>query len=202
MPKDRQPWPLKWILLAILLAIVPYTIVTLRYRKEGPAFQPYEDMKSRANVARLLSAGFQRVPLPAQRPADGRQAPGGAAVVSAPGGLPAELRSTLVEAPLLPAEITGVAALPAGRANQDYQIEFTCVLPTDHQQLGGADLYLKGDDLVLVPTFERVGGALLTRTRHTVVLVTIPAGTLRPGRFTLTLLGEKASRTWPVEFRP
>ena len=37
---------------------MPYTILTLRYRKPGPAFQPYEDMKNRTNVARLLSAWF------------------------------------------------------------------------------------------------------------------------------------------------
>ncbi|MBI4622331.1 MAG: hypothetical protein HY736_03790 [Verrucomicrobia bacterium] len=33
-PKDRQPWPMKWIALAILLVIVPYTFLTLHYRKQ------------------------------------------------------------------------------------------------------------------------------------------------------------------------
>ena len=107
-PKDRQPWPMKWIALAILLVIVPYTFLTLHYRKQGPAFRPYEDMKNRAGVIRLLSAGFQRIPLAAQRPADPTGATA-AATFMAPGGLPAELAATLVEPPLLPAEILTVS---------------------------------------------------------------------------------------------
>ncbi len=192
---------MKWIALAILLAVVPYTIVTLRYRKPGPAFQPYEDIKSRANVARLLAAGYQRVALPAHRPADGPRTNGGAAVTSAPGGVPATLRSTLVEPPILPVEIVSVSAGPLANTLQSYSIQFTCTLANDQQQLGGAELYLREDDIVLVPTFERIDGTLLTRTRQTVVLVTVPAGTLKPGRYNVTLLGEQASRTWPLEVR-
>lgn len=192
---------MKWIILAILLAIVPYTIVTLKYRKEGPAFRPYEDMKNRANVSRLLAAGYQRIALPAHRPADGTRAPGGAAITTAPGGVPAELRSTLVEPPLLPSEIVGVAAAPTGNQLHDYTIHFSSVLPSDQQHLGGAELYVRGEALVLVPTFERIDGNLLTRSRQADVLVTIPAGALKPGNYTLTLVAEKASRTWPLEIR-
>lgn len=192
---------MKWIVLAILLAVVPYTIVTLRYRKEGPAFRPYEDMKNRANVSRLLAAGYQRIPLTAQRPADGTRAPGGAAVLPAPGGVPADLRSTLVEPPLLPAEIIGVSAAPSAHTFQDYTVHFSCVLPTDQQQLGGADLYVKDDALVLVPTFERVGGDLLTRSRQAEVLLTVAPGALKPGSYTVTLAAEKSSRAWSLEVR-
>lgn len=199
--KNRQPWPMKWIVLAIVLAIVPYTIVTLRYRKEGPAFQPYEDMKNRANVARLLAAGYQRIPLPALRPADGPRTSGGAEVTTAAGGVPPDLRSTLVEPPLLPTEIVSVSAAPTANTLQPYSVQFVCTLPTDQQHLGGADLYVKDDELVLVPTFERVDGSLLTRTRQTVVLVTIPAGALRAGNYTMTLVSEHASRRWPLEVK-
>lgn len=192
---------MKWIVLAIVLAVVPYTIVTLHYRKPTPAFRPYEDMKNRANVARLLAAGYQRIPLTVQRPADGARAVGGAAVTTAPGGVPADLRSTLVEPPLLPEEITSVSAAPSANTLQSYAVQFTCVLPTDKQHLGGAELYVRNDDLVLVPTFERVDGGLLTRTRQTVVLVTIPAGALKAGHYTFTLVGEAASRAWPLEVR-
>jgi hypothetical protein len=201
MPKDRQPWPMKWIVLAILLAVVPYTFVTFRYRKPGPAFQPYEDMKNRANVSRLLSAGYQRVPLPARQPADGTRTLAGAVVTPVQGGIPSELRSTLVEAPTLPAEIIQVSAAPTANTLQEYALEFTCALPNDQQQLSGADLYLRGYDVVLVPTFERVTGNLLTRSRRTVVLVTIPAGTIRPGKYHVTVLGEKTSRRWPLEVK-
>lgn len=200
-PQQRPPWPMKWIIVAIILVIVPYTFLTLRYRKPGPAFQPYEDMKNRANVARLLSAGYQRIPLPAQRPADRTSTPAGAAVAKAPGGLPEDLRATLVEPLQLPTDYLTVRAAPGASALLPYAIELTCTLPSDQQQLGGADLYLKGASLVVAPSFERVGGDLLTRTRHAIVLLTVPAGTLKPGTYTVTLPGEKSSRTWSLEVK-
>jgi len=192
---------MKWIVVAILLMAVPYTIVTLRYRKEGPAFQPYEDMKNRANVSRLLSAGYQRVTIPAQRPAGRTGTPGGAMSQTAPGGLPEELRATLVETPRLPVEIIAVQAAATAGSLSPYAIELTCSLPDDRHQLGGAELYLRGDTLVLAPTLERVGGELLTRARQAAVLLTIPAGTLRPGTHRVILTGEKTSRAWTLEVR-
>src|ERR1051326_8220809 len=111
-PKNRQPWPMKWIVLAIILVLVPYTFLTLHYRKLGKAFEPYHDMTERANTARLLSAGYQRIPLPAERPADRMPPITSATIGNAAGGLPPQLRSTLVESPLLPSEITNVAAPP------------------------------------------------------------------------------------------
>lgn len=201
MSAARKPWPMKWVAVAILLLIVPYTIVTLRYRKEGPAFRPYDDMKNRANVARLLAAGYQRLPLVAQRPADGTRAAGGAAIAAAPGGLPADLKSTLVEPPLLPVEIGNLAAAAVANTLQSYAIQFTATLPDDKQQLGGAELFVKENALVIVPTFERVAPELLTRARHNHVLLTVPAGALKPGRYTATLVAERASHTWALEVR-
>jgi hypothetical protein len=32
-------------------------------------------------------------------------------------------------------------------------------------------------------------------------LLTVPAGTLKPAHYTVTLLGERASRTWPLEVK-
>ncbi|MFM7751999.1 MAG: hypothetical protein ACKPB0_16450 [Opitutaceae bacterium] len=201
MSGSRQPWPMKWIVVAILLMAVPYTIITLRYRREGPAFQPYEDMRNRANVSRLLSAGYQRITIPAQRPAGRTGVAGGANVTTAPGGLPDDLRSTLVEMPRLPLEISTVTAASTASTLTPYQIELTCTLPDDRHQLGGAELYLRGDTLVLTPTLERVGGDLLTRARQAAVLLTIPAGTLRAGTHRVILAGERNSRVWTLEVR-
>lgn len=192
---------MKWIIVAIILVIVPYTVLTLRYRKPGPAFQPYEDMKNRVNVSRLLSAGYQRIPLPAQRPADRTGTPGGAIVTPAVGGLPTDLRSTLVEPPLLPAEIGSVTTAQSVSALLPYAIELTCTLPSDQQQLAGADLYVRNEQLVIAPTFEHVAGDLLTRSRHAVVLLSIPAGALKPGRYSVLLVGERSSKTWPLDVR-
>src|SRR5690606_30268310 len=110
-PAARKPWPMKWVVVAILACVIPYTWITLRYRKPGPAFQPYEDSKNRANVIRLLDAGYRRMTVSALRPADpARSAPPGpaAAVASLPGGLPMRLSETLVEIPLMPERVTGV----------------------------------------------------------------------------------------------
>ncbi len=192
---------MKWIVVAILVMIVPYTIITFVYRKPGPAFQPYEDMKNRANVKRLLDAGYQRFPIVAQRPADPVTPKGGAPVTAAPGGLPEDLRSTLVEAPLLPAEILSVTTAPTVTTLQTYLIHLTCSLPTDDQQLAGADIYVRGETIVITPTFERVGGGLATRSRQAVALLTIPAGMLKPGSYAVTLAGERASRAWSLEVK-
>ncbi len=192
---------MKWIVVAILLLIVPYTFVTLRYRKPGPAFEPYNDLKNRATVSRLLSAGYQRIALLAQRPADGVRATGGAIITGTTGGIPADLRATLVDPLILPTSITALTAAASVSALQPYIIQLTCGLPDDKQQLGGADLYVRGDQVVLAPTFERIAGDLLTRSRHASVLITIPPGILKAGHYTATLLAEQASQTWPLDVR-
>lgn len=198
-PKDRQPWPLKWIAVAILVVIVPYTYLTLHYRRPGPAFQPYADMKDRANVIRLLGAGYQRITLNAQRPADPLPAASVAPTTSAPGGVPADLLRTLVQQPLLPTDILRVSAAPAASAILPYPIQFTCTLPDHKEQLAGAELYVKGGEIFITPDFERLTGGLLTRTRENIILLTIPAGALKPGSYHVTLAGQNASRAWTLQ---
>jgi hypothetical protein len=192
---------MKWIIVAIVLIVIPYTFLTLRYRKPGPAFQPYEDMKSRANVARLLEAGYRRVSIQAHRPADDAPVRGGAEVTSAAGGLPPELRSTLVETPQLPAEITNVTAAPNANTLQSYEIKVSVALPDDKRQLAGAELFLKNESAIITPTFEPVAGDLQARSRQSTVLLTIPPGVLKPGTYTVVLVGERESRSWRLEVR-
>ena len=174
---------MKWIVVVIAVIIVPYTFLTLYYRKPGPAFRPYQDMQDRANVMRLLSAGYQRITLSAQRPADPLHASAAAVINPATGGLPSGLRSTLVQQPLLPTEILSVSAAPAASAKAGYPIQFTCNLPDNKQQLAGAELYVRGEEIVITPDFERLTGGLQTRSRENVILLTVPAGSLKPGRY-------------------
>jgi len=198
--RERKPWPLRWVLLAIVLVAVPYTYLTLHYRKPGPAFAPHADLHKRANVHRLLAAGFQQISLLAERPAD-VAGPAVATATAAPGGLPDELRTTLVEPLELPQEIVAVSAAPIAPASEAYRIRFSCTLPDDHRQPGGAELFLKGDRIVIVPTLERVAGDLLARTRIHMMLVTIPAGAIKPGLYAVTLAGARSSRDWMLELR-
>src|ERR1022692_1867847 len=118
--KDRSPWPMRWIVLAIVLFVPVYTWLTLHYRRPGPAFRPYQDMRDRADVVRLLKAGYKRVAIDARPPSEPIPETGVAAS-PAPGSLPPELRKTLVESPLLPPPLpparARVQALP-GHARQ------------------------------------------------------------------------------------
>ena len=200
-PKQRQPWPMKWIVVAIVAVIGPYTYLTLHYRKPGPAFRPYQDLQDRANTQRLLSAGYQRITLVALRPADPSRVPAGASALPAPAGVPAALRSTLVEQPLLPTEVLGVSAAPSASSGAPYSIQFTCTLPDNKAQLAGAELYVRGDQIWITPDFERLTGKLLTRTRDNLILLTVPAGALKPGRYQIILAGQKSSRAWTLQMK-
>jgi hypothetical protein len=190
---------MKWIVLAILLCLVPYTFLTLRYRKPGPAFRPYEDLKNRANVSRLLAAGYRRIPLATERPADPMRPTATAPVSIAAGGLPAPLATTLVEPPLLPGTIDRVAAPAAAKASEPYVLRFSCTLPDHHRQPAGADLYVKDDQLVIAPDFEKIPGELLARTNDSIIQLTVPAGTLKAGNYRVTLVGQQSSRTWTLQ---
>lgn len=189
---------MKWVVVAIIAVIVPYTFLTLRYRKPGKAFEPAHDLADRANTMRLLSAGYQRITLGAARPADPVR--GGTAPTTAEaGGVPSGLRATLVETPLLPAEILSVSAAPSTSSAAPYPIPFTCTLPDNKQQLGGAELYVRGTEIWITPSFEKLTGGLLARSRENVVLLTVPAAALKPGRYHVTLLGQNASRAWTLQ---
>lgn len=199
-PKERKIWKMRWIVLSIALFIPLYTFLTLHYRRPGPAFKPYQDLRDRTDVVRLLKAGYQRVAMDASRPAE---APAGAPLAAsiAPGGLPENLRKTLVETPLMPLEVTSVSAPSTASAGIDYQVAITYALADNKRQLSGAHLYEREGELVIVPDFERLGGELLARTREGSALLTVPPGTLRPGTYRVTVVGERVSRSWSLEVR-
>lgn len=190
---------MKWIVVAIVAVIVPYTYLTLHYRKPGKAFQPYTDLKDRANTKRLVSSGFQRIALVAQRPSDPVRSVLNAPITVSGGGLPEALRASLIDSPQLPAEILNVSAVANLSADDPYRVQFSCSLLDNRQQLAGAALYLRHEEIYLVPTFERLTGDLLARTKENVVLLTIPAGTLKAGRYRAAVIGERTSRSWTVQ---
>jgi hypothetical protein len=198
--KDRKPWPMKWIVAAIVVFIPIYTYLTLHYRRPGPAYSPYRDMRDRADVIRLLKAGYQRVALDVSRPAEEVHEPP-AASLPAPGGLPEDLRNTLVESPLLPLDVNLVSAAPTAVAGIDYRIVLGYTIADNKRQLSGAHLYEKPGEIVIVADFERLAGELLSRTREGSAVLEIPPGCLRPGTYRVTLVGERASRSWILRVR-
>jgi len=190
---------MKWIVVAIIAVIVPYTYLTLHYRKPGKAFQPYVDLKERANTKRLVSSGFQRIALVAQRPSDPARSVLNAPIAASAGGLPEALRTSLIDPPQLPAEILSVSAAPNATAGDPYSVQFSCSLPDNRQQLAGASLYVRHEEIFLVPTFERLTGDLIARTKENVILLTVPAGALKAGSYRASVLGERTSRTWTLQ---
>lgn len=192
---------MKWIALAILVVIVPYTAIRWHYRKPNRAFEPYADMKNQANTMRLLSAGFQRITLDADRPADPLRQTDSAPISAAPGGLPEILATTLVEAPDLPENILVVSAAPGVNAMFAYPIGVTCTTLDNGHQLAGAHLYIRNDEMFVVPLFEKLDGALLARSRETFARLTVAPGALKPGRYRATVIGARSSKSWTFEVR-
>lgn len=190
---------MKWVVLAIVACIVPYTWLTLHFRKEGRPFEPYEDMKSQANVERLLAHGYRRVPLPVERldipPA---AQPGSPHIETIAGGYPPVLRDALAEPAPLPESHRAVLVPATVATGQPLPVVFTCLMPDDHHVVGGLELYLKNNLLFLVPVFESVGG-LSTRTRESSARATIPAGVLKSGDYQTTLLGSAGSAAWTLQ---
>ncbi len=196
---------MKWVVLAIIACLIPYTWITLAYRKPGPSYQPYEDSKQRANTLRLLDAGFQRITVPAERPADPQLLVTAmnslATVTEAPGGLADGLGTTLVEMPQLPQSISAVSAPHEATSLLPYPVVFTCTLGDQKHQLGGAQVFMRGKSVVIVPQFEPLNGDLTARTKESVVSITLPGGSLKAGHYTLILSGSEQSKQWEVEVR-
>lgn len=196
---------MKWVALAIIACIVPYTWLTVAYRKSGPSYQPYEDSKQRANVLRLLDAGYQRINVTAERPADPqllvRAMKSPAAVQPAPAGPTEGLAAALVEIPELPVSFSSVSASGETAAMLPYPVLFTCTLGDQKHQLGGAHVFVRGKSIVIVPQFEPINGDLAARSKESPVVITIPGGTLAAGHYTVHLAGKEQSRQWTLDVR-
>jgi hypothetical protein len=203
MPARPQPkpWSMKWIVVAILVFIPIYTYLTVHYRRPEPVYEPYAEARSRATVERLLAAGFRCVTLAATRPTESLRTPVPAQIGAAPGGLPADLALALVAAPLPPASVTHVTAAREASVTRPYLVDFTAALPDEKEELLDAQIYVREGRLVLVPNFERVPGGLLVRSPETEVRLTVPAGVLPPGRYLVTLVATRKSRTWALSVK-
>jgi hypothetical protein len=195
---------MKWIVLAILVFIAGYTFITLRYRKPGKSYEPYRQTRDRATQQRLEQAGYVRIAANISVPADPQRSAAslGKAVSvnrNVDGGMPAELASTLLDKPNLPDSFTNITAPSSVTALMPYTFQFTCSVPDKKFALAETYVYVKGDDIAVVPSFEKLGGELLARSRDNPILVSIPGGTLKPGEYTLRLIGKGSSRQWTVQ---
>jgi len=196
---------MKWVVVAIVAILVPYTVITVLYRKEARPFEPYQDMKRQANVHRLLKAGFHRYAVTAERPADGNgPGPTGRrmATQAAPGGLPAALAEALIEVPLLPSTVRQLAAPAALRVGEPLSITLVAGLPDHKESLGEAYLYARERDLVLVVGFDSLPGTLESRARDVAVRARIPTDQLKPGTYRFTVIGSGQSQSGTLTLDP
>jgi hypothetical protein len=196
-----KPWPMKWIVISILLFVPIYTYLTLHFRRSGPAYEPWEEGHDRAMTERLLAAGYHRLTIAATRPTELLPTSARASIVTAPGGLPADLASAFVVAPLPPARVTHIVAARETSAAQPYIVDFTATLPDEKEELLDAQIYVRAGRLVLVPNFERVPVGLLVRSPETEVRITVPAGVLPPGHYRVMLVATHESQTWALSVK-
>lgn len=191
---------MKWIVVAIIACIVPYTWLTLAYRKENPAHQPYQDNKDRAQVMRLLGSGFNRYDVSLELLVDPAVPPINSAETQLlDGGLPPLLRDLLIDQPTLPERLPFVSAPDSSLAGAPYVLTFACTQPEHDERPATATLYHRQDELVLVIDYEQLPDRLRTRELDATAQVSIPANTLTPGTYQISLLGARESRRWTFE---
>jgi len=195
---------MKWIVLSIVLFIGVYTFITLHFRKPGTAYQPYFESKVRATVQRLEQAGYQRIAASVSTPADPQRSAATlghnvAAIKPTISGLFGELAQSFAEKPTLPDSIASVTAPASANVLMPYSFQFTCTLPDKKYIVADTYVCLKDDEIAIVTNLEPISGGLLSRSRESTLMLTLPPGTLKPGDYRVTLIGAQNSRQWTLQ---
>lgn len=197
-----KPWPMKWVVLAIVLFVAGYTLVNIFYRKKGPAFKPYEDMNKRATTARLLQAGWQKLPVEVTRPLEKPGPTLAASTTRAGHGLGADLEAAFAEKLTLLTSIDRVTAPESVARGTTYPIHFTASLTDQHLQLGRIEALRRGQEIVLVPALEKLPGKnLLSRWKDADYCALVPTDRLEPGRYTVRLAATGPALQWTMLVR-
>lgn len=193
---------MKWVALAVVLFVAGYTVVNLFYRKPGRSHRPYEDMANRFTTAKLLEAGWQKIPLDSRRPVEKPGPALDATIQRGAAGLGADLDACFAEKPSLLASIDRVTAPAEIARGAPYTAYFTASVADLKLQLGSIELYHRGREIVLVPSSERLPGKnLLSRWNDANYSVTFPTQALAPGRYTVRLVARGPAAQWTLDVR-
>ena len=189
---------MKWIVAVILIFVAGYTLVNLYFRKPGRAYRPYQDAQDRATTARLLAAGWQKMPVDTRRPVEIPAADvTPAAVTRGTPGLGADLEGRFAEKPRLLATIDRVVAPTAVARGRDYSAYFSASVLDLKAQVGDLSLYRKGHELVLIPSLESLPGReLKSRWNDSTYWVNFPTGNLPPGRYQVRIVAQGPAPKW------
>ncbi|GAB5562082.1 MAG: hypothetical protein SynsKO_37290 [Synoicihabitans sp.] len=191
---------MKWIIVAILVTIIPYTWITLAFRKPNPAHEPYQDNKDRAQVLRLLDHGFARIDLAVDRLIDPPVPPAESAHAEAiEGGLPPLLSDLLIDKPPVPTDFPFVAAPVSTLSGAPYTLFAACTQPDLDEHVSKSQLYQRNQELVIIIGYQQNPEGLQSRRREVTTRITIPPNTLEPGEYRATLIGARESRRWTFE---
>ena len=194
---------MKWVVLAIVVFIVGYTLVNLYFRKPGRAYRPYQDAQDRATTARLLAAGWSMLPVDSRRPVEKPALAGAAAAVTRElGGLGPDLEAKFAEPPKLLASIDKVVAPAAVARGDNYTAYFTATLPTQKAQAGDLALYRRGNELVFIPSTEPLPGQeLMSRWSDSTYCVSLPTANLPPGVYSARIVAKGPAASWSFTIR-
>ncbi len=194
---------MKWVVAVIVVCLALYTFFTLKYRKAGEPYRPYEDGVQRTTTARLLAGGWSRIPVALDRPVDAPRADATpAAVTRAEPGLGAELDAAFVEKPRLLTSVASVVAQPDVDRGQPYLARFRGKLPDLHGQIGDVLLYRRGNTLVLIPVVEPLPDkGLLSRWEEAGYTLSFPTQSLPAGRYEVTLRAAGPAARWSFTAR-
>lgn len=198
-----KPWPMKWVVAAIVVFVAGYTAVNFYFRKPNRPYRPYQDAQDRATTARLLAAGWHKLPVDSRRPTEKPDFDGGAASVKrAATGLGPDLAPQFAEPPKLLASIDKVVA-PTGVAHgTDYSAYVTASLSNQKAQVGDFTLYQKGNELVLIPTTEALPGKdLMSRWNDSTYCLTFSTANLPPGRYDVRVVAQGPAAAWSFTVR-
>jgi hypothetical protein len=194
---------MKWIVLAIVIFMVGYTLVNVYFRKKDPGYRPYQDAQDRATTARLLAAGWHKIPLETRRPIEKPDADDASAKIKREiAGLGPDLESKFAEKPKLVATIDKAAAPASVAHGLDYSIYFTVGIPSQKAQVGDLSLYQRGNELVLIPSLENLPGkALMTRWDDSNYCVTFSTANLPAGHYTVRIVALAPAAAWSFDVR-
>jgi hypothetical protein len=193
---------MKYIVVAILVFVVIYTWVNLRYRKPGPGYRPYQDAQDRATVARLLAAGWHKMPVELERPIEAPTFAGPPASIARDFPGLGDLDQKFAEKPRLFASIDRVVSPASVRRGADYTVYFTASVTDLKEEMGELTLFRRDKEIVLLPTTEHLPGKdLRRRWNDSNYAATFSTADLAPGRYEARLVARGRAATWSFTVR-